>query len=269
MNLRTGFSIGAMEFRKILSYRVDFWVQFLGTVIVQILVSWFLWKAVFAAKDVDQIGGYNFHQLIFYYLMVPLFDRLNRGYDNFVLSREIYSGALTRYLVYPVSFFSYKYAGQMARALFSILQLLLAVGIFAFVYGFPENYSVTIWQLAMCFSLSWLAGLCYFFLAAAVEMVAFWADSVWSLMVMLRFSIQMLGGALLPMEMYPKWAQEILFATPFPHLIATPIRLFMGQAGSTEFVQGVVTVSLWTLVFYVACRLMWRAGTREYSGVGI
>ena len=98
----------SMELRRVLAYRFDFWVQFVGTVVIQMTVAWFLWSAVFEAAGNRSVAGYNFDQIMFYYLLVPLIDRVNRGFDNFQLSREIYDGSLTRYLLYTVSFFWYK-----------------------------------------------------------------------------------------------------------------------------------------------------------------
>lgn len=269
MSARAIFSLFSMELRKIFSYRVDFWVQFLGTLIVQFVVAWFLWSSVFRSQGLTQVGGYSFHELMFYYLLVPLVDRLNRGYDNFVLSREIYDGSLTRYLLYPLPFFGFKYVGQIARAVISFLQLMLGFIVFAAVYGLPESYHAPAWMILSGFALCGLAGLCYFFLAAMIEMVAFWADNVWSLMVMLRFLIQMMGGALLPLELYPQWARDALMLTPFPHLLAVPVRFFMGHASLPDLWFSLGVLSGWTLVFWIGCRLVWRAGTKGYTGVGI
>jgi ABC-2 type transport system permease protein len=269
MSWDTTRSIFSMELKKALSYRTDFWVQFVAQVFVQVIVAWFLWKAVFQAKGVTQIGGYDFSALLLYYLLVPLIDRLNRGYDNFALSSDIYEGGLTRYLLYPVSFFAYRLTGQFARASFSFLQLLIGIGCFALFYGLPETYTFSGIAVTQGLITCLFAIICYFLLSSAVEMVSFWADNVWSLMVILRFTIQIAGGGLLPLDLFPEWARSILMYTPFPHFLFVPVRLMTGQGSTTEFLQSVGTLSVWILIFAVVSQAVWRTGTREYSGVGI
>jgi ABC-type uncharacterized transport system permease subunit len=82
--------------------------------------------------------------MMFYYLLVPLIDRVNRGFDNFQLSREIYDGSLTRYLLYPVSFFWYKYIGQLARAVISVVQLMFGLAAFLVIFGRPDGCDISI-----------------------------------------------------------------------------------------------------------------------------
>lgn len=269
MSARALRSLFVIELKKALSYRFDFWVQFVGAVVIQVLVAWFLWSAVFRLRGVAEIGGYSFSLMMFYYLLVPLIDRLNRGYDNFVFSNEIYTGALTRYLLYPVPFFLYRFAGITARSVMSLLQLGIGVGFFALLFGLPEGLESTASSLLLGFALCAVSVVCYFLLSSIVEMVAFWADNVWSLMVILRFSVQIAGGGLLPLDLFPEWARTVLMYTPFPHFLFVPIRLLMGQAGLREFLFSVSVLGLWTVGFGLVCRWVWRAGSKEYSGVGI
>jgi ABC-2 type transport system permease protein len=264
--IRALFSI---ELRKAFSYRLDFWVQFLGTVIVQVTVAWFLWGAVFRARGITELGGYTFPAMMFYYLLVPLVDRLNRGSDNFSLSNEIYDGSLTRYLLYPISIFTYRFIGTIARALISLVQLAIGVGGFALLFGLPSGFHFAAASIAQGFFLCALSVLCYFLLSTIIEMVAFWADNVWSLVVILRFVIQIAGGALIPLDLFPEGAQKFLMVTPFPHFIYVPVRLLMGQGNAVDFLFSASILTAWIVVFAVGSALVWRAGTREYSGVGI
>jgi ABC-2 type transport system permease protein len=258
-----------MELRRILAYRLDFWVQFVGTVVIQMTVAWFLWSAVFAAKGSGLIGGFQLDQMMFYYLLVPLIDRLNRGFDNFQLSREIYDGSLTRYLLYPVPLLGYRYISHVARGVFSLVQLILALGVFLLIFGWPSGVKLSVLGLSQCLALCWISGLCYFYLAAITEMVAFWADNVWSLMVMLRFIVQMLGGAFLPLSLFPGWANDILQLTPFPAIVYVPVQLFMGVGGTPEFVRAVLVVSVWTVILALITQHLLARGLKQYTGVGI
>ncbi|TWW08287.1 hypothetical protein E3A20_25830 [Planctomyces bekefii] len=100
-------------------------------------------------------------------------------------------------------------------------------------------------------------------------MVAFWAENVWSLNVMLMFAIRLLGGALLPLTLFPSWAQEYLSYTPFPYLVSFPIRALMGQVSADEWMGGMGILAMWTVFTVALGALIWRRGQLRYTGVGI
>ena len=64
------------EVRKLLSYRVDFWLEFLGSLVIQVVLAWFLWEAVLAARGTDTVGGMGIQALVLYYLLVPLVEKI-------------------------------------------------------------------------------------------------------------------------------------------------------------------------------------------------
>ena len=106
----------SLELRKAFSYRSDFWANFVGVVLTELGVAYFLWRAIFAVRQVDSIGGYTFRGMVLYYLLVPLFTRLMRGNEQGYMSNDIYDGSLSRYLVYPVSFLGSKYLSHLSEA---------------------------------------------------------------------------------------------------------------------------------------------------------
>src|SRR3989338_1936165 len=127
MNAHLAGSFYALEIKKILSYRAEFWIGFLGNVLSQFGVAFFLWKAVFAARGTDTMLGYTFGGLMLYYLLVPLTERVVHGLEMGFMSGEIYEGGLSKYLVYPLSYFQIKYISHPARSTVFLLQLFLGL----------------------------------------------------------------------------------------------------------------------------------------------
>jgi ABC-2 type transport system permease protein len=269
-NLRWVPQVLSLELRKLLAYRGDLFVQFIGPIVSELGIAYFLWKAIFEHLGATQLGGYSFHGMMFYYLLAPLIDRVIRGSEwKSNISVDIYDGSLTRYLVYPISFFIYKFFTQVAESLIRLIQLLIGVTAFIIAFGIPVEFKI---QLANVLAGSLLVvfaiGL-YFLLAALIELVAFWADNVWSLMVTLRFTILLLGGSLIPLSLFPAWSRSLLALTPFPYFISFPIRTLQGDVSNLEFFTGIAVMLTWTLLFSLATRIVWQKGLRQYTGVGI
>lgn len=268
-NLRWIPAAWSLEVRQLLSHRADFWLDFLGSLSVQIVLAFFLWKAIFRVRDVPEIGGYTFASMMLYYLMVPLIERITRGHEIGFLSTDIYQGSLNRYLVMPIDVFVYKYVNHLAVSGLGTLQLILAVVISVLIWEIPESVGLSLGSFLLGLGAAIAASLLYFLLAACLEMVSFWADNVWSLLVMLRFMVRLLGGGMIPLALFPAWSQPALEALPFSYLLSFPIRTAMGQVDGLEYLRSLAILSVWTIVFYGLARWIFRRGSLRYSGVGI
>lgn len=259
----------SLELRGLLSYRLDFWMKLVGTVASELGLAYFLWKAMFETRGVAQMGGYSFRGMMLYYLLVPLVARMIRGEDHGFLSTDIYEGGLTRYLVYPLSFLQYKYVSLLALSFVSAVQLVLALAVFALAFGVPAETHLSLLSVAQGFGMSLAGTVLYFLMAAPLEMVSFWQDSVWSLMVMLRFTLLLFGGGFLPLTLFPDRFQAALHWLPFSYLISVPIRCFLGQVSGAEWLRSMAVMLGWIAVSGWATQWVWRRGTRQYSGVGL
>jgi len=257
------------EVRKLLSYRVDFWLEFAGSLVVQIALAWFLWNAVLEARGTDTVGGLGLQALVLYYLLVPLVEKITRGHEMGFLSAEIYDGTLTRYLVYPVPLFGYKYVLHLAVSSIAFVQMLIALGIFVVGVGVPEPFTITWTSFAFGMLAALVASALYFHMAACLEMVAYWADNVWSLLVMLRFGIRLLGGGMIPLTLFPDAAQGVLEFLPFAALLSFPIRTILGELGPVEYARAMLLLIAWTVFFAWLARRIHARGALRYTGVGI
>jgi ABC-2 type transport system permease protein len=258
-----------MELRRLTAYRVDFWLKFLATLGANVAIAWYLWKAVFESLGVATMEGYSFTGLVLYYVLVPLVEAIARGYEPNETAQDIYQGGLTRYLVYPIPYFPAEYVRAAAAATVAALQLVIVLGIWRLIAPFPAEAPLTVWTvmggIAVCFWMSILN----FVLGACLGQVAFWIDNAWNLAVMMMFIVRLLGGAMLPLAMFPERWQTALAWTPFPYLISFPIKAVMGQLGLRDWLMGLGISVLWILILSALAKLIWERGRRRYTGVGM
>jgi ABC-2 type transport system permease protein len=261
-------SIISQEIKKILSYRSDFWVTFVGQTLIQLLIARALWVSVFEAQDVASMKGFDLETMTLYYLIAPVGTRILLGESFGFISREIYDGTFTKYLLYPLSFVQYKTLTYLTNSLFYALQLIMIVLAYRFfIMSAPFQPSFFLDLLAGT-TLFFLAAIVYLSLGMAIELISLWADNVWSLMVMLRFFTAFLGGGFIPMSFYPEWALKIMLLTPFPYLVSLPIRTIMGQASGGEVFNGILIMCFWWVMFRSCVHLLWNYGQKRYTGVG-
>ncbi len=258
-----------MELRKILSYRADFWLMFIGSLVAQFGVAWFLWTSIFAHTGVDKVGPFTFPALMLYYLAAPLMMRIVQGHEMGAISGEIYEGALTRYLIYPVSYFRFKLTTYAAYSVVFVIQFCIIMMIFALSFGIPEPFHITSAGVLQAVAIVICAAYLHFVMVSTIELTAFWADNVWSLIVMMRFASGLLGGAMIPLSLFPEWAQECLYLMPFAYFISFPLRCFLGLESMASWFNGMTVIVLWSLILTLVYAYVWHRGRYRYTGVGI
>lgn len=258
----------AQEYRKLIAFRVDFWVTLVGQTLVQLFIARALWANIFESTGSEVMEGYTLPMMTLYYLIVPIGNRMLMGENVGFLSREIYDGSFNRYLIYPLSFFQYKTLTYLSHSTFYALQLCIVYLLYNGFIGDGVSLNL-IFKLGLGVLIFLLASYTYCMLAMLVELIALWADNVWTLMVMVRFFCYFFGGSFLPIAFMPEWLRVILVYTPFPYLVSVPVRTVMGLSTPTEIFTAFFGLLIWSTMLRMMAKALWNKGQHRYTGVGI
>jgi ABC-2 type transport system permease protein len=270
MSPRLFLHVMSLEVRRSLTYRADFWIQSLLTFLAEIALAWFLWRGVFDASGATTIGGYTFAGAVRYTLLVALASKVVRGTGiEGGIAQEIYDGSLSRYRMYPASYFAFKYAQHLGTLLPAFVQLMLFGGAWLLVAGPGAFDGVTLATVLRSVAALALANLLYFTLTWPIQGVAFWAENVWSLMVALRFVGGLLGGMLLPLSVFPEYWRPLLDLLPFRYAFAFPVETFSGNVSGLDWLLGCAIALAWVLALRALGAWVWRRGSLVYSGAGM
>lgn len=259
----------SMELRKAFAYRLDFWVDFFISAVGRLSIAYFLWNAMYSYQNVEVIGGRTFKQMIYYVISVFFVDHVvrNTSMRFGIISREIYEGGLTRYLLYPVGVMSMKLSQLMGNVLVSLSQMLVGFLVLSFIVGpdvFPSLEFFAMGLFAMVPAI-----LLYFMIVYFVELTAFWADNVWSLLVMVQFISGFLGGTYVPVSVFPESAQILIKKLPFYYTLGAPAEALLGQMTWAQTFTNMLQSFVWALVLFCLIRITWARGLKRYTGVGI
>lgn len=269
MTARLFLRVMATEAKKRLTYRVDFWLQAFVVFGVEALLAWAVWKAVFVESGSDRISGLDFTGAVLYQVTAILSMKVVRGSEfSDQVSDDIYTGGYSRYLLYPLPYFGFKYAAQLGSQTPNALQFVV-FGTLAPIVLSSAVIGVTPAGVLMAIPSLLVANLLYYVMSLALQGVAFWADNVWSLMVAQRLLSAVLGGALFPLAMLPDGARRVFDVLPFRYLYADPIETILGRRDVVAWATGLVVALVWCGSFALLGRFVFRRGRLSYSGVGI
>ena len=108
--------------------------------------------------------------------------------------------------------------------------------------------------LAVCISFA-----CRFML----NLLAFWLTEIRGLVLLYVLVSGLLGGHLVPVQLFPGWLQAVAYATPFPAMIMAPIDLVTGQAVGVTALTHVLAQLAWAAGLMLAGRAMLAKATRK------
>lgn len=268
MSPRVFWQVMSVEARKRMSYRADFWLSAVVAFLAQLGISWFIVQAMFAASGRAAIGGFTPREMLLYYVAAILLGKIVRATEmEHAIAQDIYEGALSRYLIYPAAYAPLKYAQQLGALAPVLVQFAIFGAWVPFVIGLPHGMSAA--SAAMCIAAMVVASVLQFLLVLPIQAVAFWADNVWSLMVAYRFISGLLGGMLLPLPLFPEWAQRAIGWLPFRFLFGFPVDALLGRLTPAQWAQGMAIGMAWCIALGLAGRLVWKRGDLQYTGVGM
>ncbi len=270
MTPRLFLSTFGIETRKLMSYRVDFWLSAVIGFVVHVAIAFFLWRAIFDASGSERVGGYDFESMVLYYVLVSLFGKVVRGPEfPSDVSQDIYEGGLSRYLVYPTNYFLFRYAQHLGNLAPALVQLALFGTLCPIVLAVPDGFAPGFGAIAGTAAALLVGNALHYLLMLPVQLVAFWADNVWSLAVMMRLVAMLLGGFLVPLSLFPGGAEEAARFLPFPYLFHFPVEIVMGRLSPLAWAEGMGIALAWCGVLALVSSAVWQRGKLVYSGVGI
>lgn len=246
-------------------YRLNF-VLWRVRVVMQLLVTYFLWWALFSQRDT--LFGYTQSAILTYILLSSIVRTFVLGTTTMDIGGLINQGNLSNYLLRPLSFFRYYMARDSAdklmNAAFAIVEtillfLLLRPPIFVQTNGL---------FLLSSFVAIFLAMILYFFFSMLLGFLGFWTPDVWGPRFLSFVIMEFFTGSLFPLDILPKPLFTLSQLLPFSYFIYFPLKIYLGQLSAVAIIQGLAIASLWVGGFWYVTIAVWRKGLRVYTAEG-
>ena len=77
-----------------------------------------------------------------------------------------------------------------------------------------------------------------------------------------------LSGIIIPIPFFPDWAQPVLYALPFRHMVDTPFRLYLGHIPAYQAIPLLAQEAAWAAVLILLGRWMLARGARRLVAQG-
>jgi ABC-2 type transport system permease protein len=186
-----------------------------------------LWRATYAGQPSSVIGGFTLPQML-WYLAITESLILSRPGVNRLVDAEVRTGDIAYTLLRPYAYGGYRLMAYLAERLLRFATLMTIGVLLATLYVGPVPLRAQ--DIAGALAALLLASLLDFLGAFGIGLLAFWTEDTSSIGLLYDRMVMLLGGMLLPLELFPEPLGTIARALPFSTLIYGPARLALGAA---------------------------------------
>ena len=225
-----------------------------------------LWIASFNGRAT--IAGLSPSDFTAYYLVLLLVTNLIQCHVHWEMAADIKEGRFSAYLIRPFSYQAMHYLGFVA---WRVMRTILFLPVFAVVvFLFRHHLNWTGYQAGAPFFLSLILGhFVSFFITYPLGLLALFFVETRSLFNLWYLPLAIFAGQIAPLALFPPGLQTVAKILPYRYTIALPTEIFLGRLSPAEVAQGIAAQVAWIVVGYAAGALLWRAGLKRFTGVGL
>lgn len=243
-------AVAGIAARQALAARVEVLGRLVFYVVLLLIFSR-LWKVV-------PFGIADAHAPV-WYIAITEWVLLSIPAIHLDIERDFASGDVAYFLPQPVSYVSLKVAEAMGTFLLR-LAVIGAIGLPAtwiFAGGFPVDGR----GLPFAIPLAVMAGFLGIVVQATIGVLAIWLTEISPLYWIWQKCCFVLGGLIVPLDIYPGWVQAIARWSPFAALLYGPGRTAFGYA-PTALAETAGLLVVWITIALVTLQLVVARGLR-------
>lgn len=246
-----------------LAYPAEMWLRTIFVLMIMFVFS-SLWHTTYGELGRSLLGGLSLTQML-WYLAITESIILSRPRDAVKIDEEVRTGQLAYQLARPYNYLLYRFAQTIGERLprFAIT-LAVAAGLAALFSG---GVGVA-WEGLLAGPPVLLLALALdFVFVSAISLLAFWVEDAAPFLFIYDRFLMILGGMLLPLELFPSTLETVARLLPFSAIVYAPARMFVDprpEELTALLVQGaltlVVAVALIAALFGYATRRLQSNG---------
>lgn len=183
-----------------------------------------LWARTYAETGSDRLGGLTLAQML-WYLAITESITLSAPAVAPEIDTDVRTGAIAVHLLRPLSYPLYRLWATLGERVvrFSINAIVGVTIALLFVGPIPmtlDGFAMFLVALPLAFVLDFMAYL-------VIGLCAFWIENTSGLVLIYSRFTMILGGVLLPINLFPDGVQWVLGLLPFASVVYGPSRMFV------------------------------------------
>lgn len=243
-----------------LAYVVDFIVRTLFLLLILYIFTQ-LWETTFLVTGQKLIEGYTLKMLMWYLVITEsIVMAMPRIVDK--VEQEVKNGDIAYFLHRPLSYIGYHYCGFISESIIRV-SLNLTIGgllIFFLFDGISLHWSI----FPIGTSLLIGAFTLHFLITMGISLCSFWIEEVRGYELVYSRLVMILGGMMVPLDIFPNWLEKIARVLPFQHIVYVPATHVVGTSFQ-DFWPAFFVQWSWICVFLVITTFIFYLGVKRLN----
>lgn len=181
-----------------------------------------LWTNIY--RDRNVISGFTMKQLMWYLFMTEVISLAKSDIFKSV-GRDVKSGNIAYLISKPYNYILYNYFNSLGEIILKTITNAFIAGFVTYIFvGLIDINLVAIPVVALSMFLSISIN---FFILVCLSLTSFWFEENTAFYWIYSKLIFIIGGMLIPIEMFPVWLKGIALKLPFAYVTYGPAKLFV------------------------------------------
>ena len=219
-----------------------------------------LWRVAYGSTGSSIIAGLSFHDVLWYLMLAEVIE-LSKPRLAQAIAQSVRDGSIAYQLSKPYNFLLYQCSVGLGDSVLKVVFNARVGGAVVWLMVGPPP-DPRWWPLVLVTVLG--AWLIYFCFTALIGLAAFVTEEVRAFEWIYQKLIFILGGFLIPLDLYPAWLQPIAKATPFAQAIYGPARFFVDPS-LERFGQVLLGQWLWLAVLFGLLAFLYQQSTQRLA----
>jgi len=219
-----------------------------------------LWKVIFATKG-EIIPGFTLPMMVWYLVFgEALIISIGRFVNE--IGDEVKSGEVANYLTKPYNYLIYKMSVHFGKSIINFGLVLLLGGIVA--YLMVGGVYISLVSIPFLLIISFFAMLLNLIIASIIGLFSFWMEDSSALHFIYSKILFILGGMLVPLELYPPVIEKISSILPFSYTAYHVSKLALIFSFSVFF-KVLIMQLIWIILFIVILAIIYKFVIKKVS----
>lgn len=251
-------------FQEALAYRATMVIWILTDVIFAITLP-LVWLS---ATKGGEISGFSGSDFVLYYIISLMLNNFIACHFAWDMNYEIREGLLTSQLIRPSNYLSFMFMRNMAWRIIRTGMSVPLLIVFILLY-YRHITEVNLHLGWMFWAILLLGHVLSFMFVVMIGSIALFTEEAEALFEAYYFPAYFLGGLLFPIAVLPEWAQTLAHILPFYYTTGVPTLVALGRLDEAAMIQTMGMQLIWIILSFIGFRILWKAGLKRYTGVGL
>lgn len=248
-------------------YRLNF-IFVLFSAFFPMIIQTFLWIAIFENSKKPIVYGYTLNQMILYTILSQMIAKFLKTGVETEISTDVKTGGLSKYIIKPFNYLLYKLFGFVGKKAIHMEIILVFILIVLVVFNWKVQITMSIGRGVVFLVAVFLALILSFYIFCCLSMLSFWVTDAWGIFFGARFLIDMMSGAIFPIDIFGETIIKVFQALPFQYMVYFTVNIITGKISLHMALQGIGIQVIWILVLGLLTRYLWKRGLLQYVAVG-